>query len=253
MATLHQFQFSHFCEKARWALDYKGVPFAPRNLLPGLHLRPARKIAPSTSLPILVDGDRVVQDSTAILDYLDERYPLPPLTPLDAAEAEAARRWEETLDEEVGVTLRLWFYFHTLPRRGLALGFLSGGAPWWGRPALALMYPKLRVLMSQRMDIHAESAARSMERLLAAFDRLDEILATRSFLVGDRFSRADLTACALLAPLCAPGRSENELAAAFPAEVIAFRDQQKKRPYFRWVDKIYREYRHPVPTTASVA
>ena len=27
MITLYQFQFSHFCEKARWALDYKGVPY----------------------------------------------------------------------------------------------------------------------------------------------------------------------------------------------------------------------------------
>jgi glutathione S-transferase len=115
------------------------------------------------------------------------------------------------------------------------------------------MYPKLRVLMSQRMDIHAESAARSMERLLAAFDRLDDTLASRRFLVGDRFSRADLTACALLAPLCAPGRSEDELAAAFPAEVLAFREAQKTRPYFGWVDRIYRGYRHRGPEVASAA
>jgi glutathione S-transferase len=35
MITLYQFQFSHYCEKARWALDYKGLAYAPKNLLPG--------------------------------------------------------------------------------------------------------------------------------------------------------------------------------------------------------------------------
>jgi glutathione S-transferase len=195
----------------------------------------------------------VVQDSTAILDYLDERYPLPPLMPADAAEADAARAWEESLDEEVGVTLRLWFYHHTLARRDLALAFLTGGAPWWGGPVLSVIFPKLRSMMRSRMGIHAESAARSMERMLAAFDRLDEALASRPFLVGERFSRADLTACALLAPFCAPGRNEEELAAAFPSEVIAFRDRQKTRPYFAWVDRTYRQYRHPGRTAASAA
>jgi glutathione S-transferase len=41
MITLYQFQFSHFCEKARWALDYKDLPYTCKNLLPGLHTRVA--------------------------------------------------------------------------------------------------------------------------------------------------------------------------------------------------------------------
>jgi len=48
MIELYQFQFSHYCEKARWALDYKGISYKPRNLLPGLHVKPARKLAPET-------------------------------------------------------------------------------------------------------------------------------------------------------------------------------------------------------------
>ena len=51
------------------------------------------------------------------------------------------------------VTLRQWFYFHTLPRRDLALRFLSGGAPWWGRPMLAALYPKIRAIMVERMEM----------------------------------------------------------------------------------------------------
>ena len=85
MTTLYQFQFSHYCEKVRWALDHKGIVFDTRNLLPGPHKRPAKKLAGGSGLPILVDQGAVIQDSTAIIDYLDLTYPQKPLTPEDQA------------------------------------------------------------------------------------------------------------------------------------------------------------------------
>ena len=81
MIELYQFPFSHFCEKVRWALDYKGVAYRPVNLLPGFHFRYLVKLAPKTSVPVLRDGATVVQDSSAIIDYLDRRYANPALTP----------------------------------------------------------------------------------------------------------------------------------------------------------------------------
>ena len=39
MFELYDFTFSHYSEKARWALDFKGVPYTPRHLLPGFHMR----------------------------------------------------------------------------------------------------------------------------------------------------------------------------------------------------------------------
>ncbi|MDB6010395.1 MAG: glutathione S-transferase family protein [Gammaproteobacteria bacterium] len=38
MFKLYDFRSSHYSEKARWALDFKGIPYAPRRLLPGFHL-----------------------------------------------------------------------------------------------------------------------------------------------------------------------------------------------------------------------
>jgi len=67
MITLYQFQFSHFCEKACWALDYKGLSYIRKNLLPGIHIKVARRLAPKSCLPILVDNETVVQDSTSII------------------------------------------------------------------------------------------------------------------------------------------------------------------------------------------
>ena len=245
MITPYQFQFSHFCEKARWALDYKGLPHVRKNLLPGLHKRVAKNLAPRSGLPILVDNGTVVQDSTSIINFLDEKYPDRPLTPRDPREAKEALEWEEYLDDEIGVPLRLWFYYHALPDRDCALRFLLDGAPWYGRPLFGLVYPKVRAAMVALMNIHAESARQSEARLVAALDKLDDAVRERQFLVGDRFSRADLTACALLRRHCAAGRSSAEIAAAVPAPVVALRDAHKTRPFVRWVRETYRSHRQP--------
>ena len=37
MFELYDFRFSHYSEKARWALDFKGIPYTSRHLLPGFH------------------------------------------------------------------------------------------------------------------------------------------------------------------------------------------------------------------------
>ncbi|MBS97828.1 MAG: glutathione S-transferase [Oceanospirillaceae bacterium] len=245
MITLYQFKFSHFCEKTRWNLDYKGLPFSVRNLLPGLHLKVTGKLAPKSSVPIIVDNGQVVQGSAQILNYLDEQYPEYSLTPDDPALAEEAQAWEQFVDEEIGPTLRLWFYYYALPDRKCALNFLLDGAPWYGRPLFAVIYPKVRAKMIDFMGINAETAAAAKDRFETALDRLDEALAGKRFLVGDQFSRADLAACALLSPYCAPGRSNREIDSVFPGPVRELREAHRERPFFKWVNAMYGEYRSP--------
>jgi glutathione S-transferase len=155
MIKLYQFPFSHFCEKARWALEYKRLAYRPVNLLPGLHLKPVRKLALKSCVPVLVDGATVVQESSAIITYLDTKFPTPALTPRESQAARAALDWESYLDEHIGVNLRLWFYHHALPDRDLALRFLLQGAPWSRSALFKLIYPKVRKAMVQFMNINA--------------------------------------------------------------------------------------------------
>ena len=72
---LLQFPYSNFNEKARWALDWKGIPHRRRNLLPGPHALAVRRIAPETTVPVLRFPDTVVQGSARIVAELDRRYP----------------------------------------------------------------------------------------------------------------------------------------------------------------------------------
>jgi glutathione S-transferase len=245
MIRLYQFPFSHFCEKARWALDYKRIAYQPVNLLPGLHVKRVRKLAPKSCLPVLQDGDVVVQDSAAIITHLDAKYPHSSLTPHDPEGAREASEWEKTLDERIGVPLRLWFYYHMLLDRPRALDFLLTGAPWYGRPLFKLIFPKVREAMVRAMKINTQTAQQAEQTLLAAVEKLDAALTQRRFLVADRFSRADLTACALLSPCCLS--ADLEAPAKFPLPVLELRSKLKKHRSFHWVQEVYREFRKPAP------
>ncbi len=242
MTTLYQFSFSHFCEKARWALDYKGAKYTTKNLLPGLHVRIRKKLAVAkTCVPVLVEDDgSVIQESAAIIDHLDAKHASDPLTPGDPNLAKQARDWEAYLDEEVGVTLRALFYYHALPIRRTALTFLLHEGPWYGEPLFALMFPKVRDAMIEMMDINENTAKDSERRLSDAVTRLDSELKDRKFLVGDSFTRADLTACALLEHLCKP---IDKFAEVFPGPFRALQQQYRDQPFFRWVNITYREQR----------
>ena len=244
MIELFQFPFSLYCEKARWALDYKGIPFQTVDLLPGFHLRTVRKLAPKTWVPVLRDDGIVVQDTSAIIDYLESKYPNPSLTPSDPDAICEAREWEEYFDKEIGVTWRLWFFYHCLPIRRLALRRLLQDAAWHKRPLFMLAFPLIRRAMIQHININADTASQSEQRLRAALEKLDVALDSRPFLVGDRFSRADLTACALLSPLCLP--NDAEASARFPAAVLRLRNELKNRRFYPWVQNVYSSYRAPL-------
>jgi glutathione S-transferase len=247
MIELYQFPFSHYCEKVRWALDYKGIAYRPVNLLPGFHFRHLARLAPKTCVPVLRDGGTVVQDSSAIIDYLDRRYANPALTPSDPNAAREALDWEEYLDEQIGVNIRLWFYHHTLPVRRLGAGFLLQGAAWHKKPLFVLAYPKVRRAMLQSMNINTDTARQAEERLRAALEKLDEALVGRRFLVEDRFSRADLTAGALLRRSCMPDETSKEI----PPAVRKLRDELKNRRLCQWVRSVYACYRQPLLARVS--
>jgi glutathione S-transferase len=203
-ARLYTFTVSHFCEKARWGLDRAGVPYREVVLLPGLHRRPLRGLGAGKHVPVLTIGDRVVQGSSAILDFADARGIAPPLLPSEPGLREEVLEWERYLDRDVGETLRRVLYFHVLKRRGALVSAWSRGGPFWAPALYWLMWPGVVATLKRYLDLEPDSVRRDERVLLRAFERLEGRLAARSFLVGDSFSRADLTLAALCSPLLRP-------------------------------------------------
>jgi glutathione S-transferase len=242
---LYQFALSHYCEKARWALDYKEIDYEIKNLIPGPHLFHTKRLAANTSVPIFVEAGKAIQDSTEIITYLDQKYPQKPLTPPSAELKKEAMELEEYFDEEVGLHLRRLFYFYVLEDRRLATSLLLQAGPRYGRPLYFFGFPLLKALMKKGMRIHAGSARRSEERLRTALKNLDQRISKNKFLVGDQFTRADLSAAALLASLCRPPQHDFSWPSveSMPRELRDFRREMEGAPFFNWVLGIYNEFR----------
>jgi glutathione S-transferase len=82
--------------RVRWALQELDVPFESVivDLTKGEHKRPAfLKLNPAGKLPALVDGDRVLTESVAIVLYLAEKYPDKNLLPRDIGARAECYRW----------------------------------------------------------------------------------------------------------------------------------------------------------------
>jgi len=241
MLTLYQFPISHYCEKARWALDYKGLPYTQVNLLPGSHVKVVKKIAAKSELPVLRHDERVVQNSSDIITYLDETFPDRPLTPA-SPEAEArAREWENYVDENIGPYIRLYCYHYLLDRPDIVLPLLTHGQAWHRKLVFRLIFPKVREVMRELLRIDDRTAEIALKKLARVIDKLHAQLEQTPFLAGTAFSRADLAAAALLAPFTMPDKYGLQWPASIPAELAASIDSL--RPKLGWVDAVYRDYR----------
>jgi glutathione S-transferase len=237
VTTLYQFPISHYCAKARWALEYKGIDYRITNLIPGPHISTLRKIAPGTIVPLLIDGDDTIQGSDAIITYLDKKQAHPALTPTTTADASMAHEWERYADTNVGVPLRLFFYFHVLQDRKLAIALLTEDGPWWAGTLYQFIFPIVRKRMRAVMRIDADNAKATEAKLGVAFDSIEQRLEKHKFLAGPLFSRADLSVSALLAPTWL-------MTAPLPEPLNAFIATHRDRPLFEWARRIYDDYRN---------
>jgi glutathione S-transferase/RNA polymerase-associated protein len=98
---LYDHPLSPYAQKCRIALREKGIAFEAR--LPGAlgtsDIEPEFAAAsPRAEVPALVDGDLRIFDSTIILEYIEERWPEPPLLPDDPAERARLRMLEDVMD-----------------------------------------------------------------------------------------------------------------------------------------------------------
>jgi len=174
------------------------------HLVPGLHIARITRIANASSVPVLEHNGDIIQGSSQILDYLDARYPHKPLMPADRDLANRVRGWENRLDSIAGPAVRTFLYHFLLPQRSVIVPMLTAKQTPPVRWLFHLIYSNVSRRMRSMMKINQASAHQAMDDLDRILSELRQIYANQRFLVGDTFTRADLTACALLAPLYQP-------------------------------------------------
>ena len=147
---------SHYSEKVRWALDYKGIAHHRRVLGPDYLIR-AWRATGQGKLPVLWLDGRPIADSTRIIAALEERYPEPPLYPRYAAARQRALALEDDLDETLGPAGRAAIVtplFRNDP--DVALRLLTTGMP---EKAYRTLRPLLRIFPSYYRLRHKISEA----------------------------------------------------------------------------------------------
>jgi len=99
---LFEHPLSPYSQKVKIALREKGLPFAlqvPAGLGSGAgYSEDFATASPRIEVPALVDGETRVFDSTIILEYIEDRWPTPPLLPEGAAARARARMIEDAMD-----------------------------------------------------------------------------------------------------------------------------------------------------------
>ena len=205
--VLYGAPLSPFVRKVEVVLREKGIEFEhePVTILPMPDW--FKEISPAHQIPVLRDTDvgeegvsGTIPDSSAICAYLEQKYPEPALYPSDPYDYGRALWYEEYADSEIG------------PRMGMGLF----------RP---IVFPRFA---GKEPDI--ETAKKTWkEGLPPLFDYLEGELTGRDFLVGDRFSIADIAVTCQLTQI--------ELAAGLPDEsrwpsLVGLVERTKARPSF---------------------
>jgi glutathione S-transferase len=241
------FAASHFCEKARWALDWLGLDYEEVGWPPGLHLILTKVHgAKASTLPILFDGGELIQGSGIIIDWAESKAAGRgrSLTPANEGEA---KEIERRSDEVIGVHVRRLAFAELLPRYARAVKpALFYRASGWRRLAGDFMWPVSWRIMQRVYDAGPGAAEDSRAKLDAEFDWLDAKLAGgRPYLAGDRFSRADLTVASLLANFARPAELAPQHSMEGPASLAADVERWRERPVMRFVRELYRKHRSP--------
>ncbi|MBV9836595.1 MAG: glutathione S-transferase family protein [Solirubrobacterales bacterium] len=242
--VLWHIPISHYSEKVRWALDYKGIEHQRRVTVPGYHMLVALALTRGRQItfPVLVLDQRPIGDSSAIIAALERRHPDPPLYPSEPAERRRALALEEFADDQLGPHVRRFAYHEARRDRARFAEWARRESP----PALARLGPLApayaRAFTAMRFGAGSEAAAkRSRARVERALDRLERELGANRYLVGDRFTIADLAAASLLYPLVLPPEGPK---LRFTLDGIEDRPERlAEHPTLHWVREMFRRHR----------
>jgi glutathione S-transferase len=148
---------SPYVRKVLAAMNLKGLAYEVDPITPFFGNDEFERLSPLRRIPVLIDGDFTISDSSVICAYLDEAYPGHPLFPARPKDRARARWFEEYADTRLGDVF-IWAYFYQKIVRPMV----------WGEPT-----DEERVRKAEREDIPA------------ALDYLESELPESGFLFGD--------------------------------------------------------------------
>jgi glutathione S-transferase len=206
MLRLITIPISHYCEKARWALERVGMTYREERHVQAVHRLAARRAGGGRTVPVLVTPDGPIGESEQILTWVDQRTPaehrLFPVKPGARSEVERLCR---RLDDGLGPRARRLMYVHMLADRELALRFNNEGVPRWEDRAIRYGWPFLERFLRRALEIRPGIEIEDEAAVWRELDFVAELMSDgRPHLCGERFGAADLTFASLSAAVIVP-------------------------------------------------
>ncbi|WP_298466839.1 glutathione S-transferase family protein [uncultured Erythrobacter sp.] len=174
MLTLHHLEYSQSF-RVLWLLEELGAPYELKsyNRDPDTNLAPDdyKALSPLGTAPVVIEGDLVLAESNAIIDYILDSYPESTLNPKPGS-ADRARHL---------------FWYHASPGSlmsiqsvAMVLGLLESRSPWPISALLKAVFGQVRKLFIN-------------PRLSALVDLMEKDLGEKPFFGGETLTTADIT------------------------------------------------------------
>ncbi|PHS70550.1 MAG: hypothetical protein COB22_07955 [Cycloclasticus sp.] len=245
MMKLLVFPHSHYCEKARWVLDYKKIAYDPIAIMPGLHMLTVRRYGKRTSVPVLLDGNDAIQGSSEIIDYLEDKCPDNNLTPANAEQLDVCLSIEKDMDKRLGENIRQILYARLLDYPDYIRFCFTYSMSSIKQFMFTLTYPVLKRKIYDTYVMSDEKVAEARIVFDEALAKIEATISKQPYLLGDTFTRADLSVASMLSLLVLPKEhpfpwDEKEIP---DAEIKALFETYADHPVAEWVRNIYRHHR----------
>ncbi len=257
MLRLITIPISHYCEKARWALDRAQLPYREERHVQGIHRVAARRAGGGSTVPVLVTPQATIGESHEILEWVDRSVaPERRLFPAQRgarAEVDALCR---RLDQRLGPAGRRLVYIHMFAQRELVFAFNDRGVPAWEDRALRWGWPLLRRFVGRELGIVRGTLAEDEAAVFGELDHVASLLSDgRAHLCGERFGAADLTFAALTAPVIVPpeyGVPLPQPGVMRPA-TAALVERARRHPAGRYALTLFARHRHEAAGVEAAA
>ncbi len=208
MVELYHFWSSVCSVRCRMALEEKGVAWTSRyvDIFRFEHLTPDYlKLNPDGVVPTLVHNGEPIRESTVINEYVDQAFDGPRLVPADALRAARMREFIRKCEEGFDAIVKLTMVKYILPK------LLNR----WGREELEKQAARRPTKFYQ--DVHARGLRgeiteaelqQSREKIEELLDRLEAVLQTGPWIVGEDLTLADITVAPYMFRLSALGSDQ---------------------------------------------
>ena len=213
------------------------------SLLPGPHAVQLIARFGQKAMPILRHEGHVLKNSAAVLDYVEQTWPDPPLYPENPALREQALEIQKWFDEEIGPAVRRAGFHEFLPHTEYSARRIATGRSEWQQKLYVGAFPAIRAVMMLDMQISATGAEAGCALTQEALDFVAGNSERTGYLIGNQFSVADLTAATILFPTCLPPEYPVEIPKPLPSGWEHWLERWRNHPGCEYVRRIYREHR----------